>query len=119
MSDTFCRTTLFKAVKRDDGKIVCVDPNLLHATTKVVASEREYEIAIGQGWAESPQEAMRRKEASEDDIAAQAAVSASDDKHMSEAAQADALARESQTMEHVLEIPEVPKKKRGRPKKVT
>ncbi len=117
MLDTFCRTTLFKAIKRPDGKLVCLDREYLQATTKVVASAREYEIAIGQGWAESPQEALARKEASEDDLAVQAAVSASDDAHMSLAAQAEVKDLESHTLEHVLEIPEAPRK-RGRPKKV-
>ena len=113
----FHRTTLFKALKRDNGKIVVLDPAHLSATTKVVSTEREYEIAMGQGWTDSPQDAMDRRHAYEDDIAVQAAVSASDDRHLSEAAQQDALARESQTLEHVLEIKELPRK-RGRPKKV-
>lgn len=109
----FCRTTLFKAIKRRDGKLVCIDVDHLSATTKVVASEREYEIAIGQGWAVSPQEAMTRLEEHEDWIATQAAYSASDDKSMSPAAQAEVSHLESHTLNHVLEIPEAPRK-RGR-----
>lgn len=112
------RTTLYKALKRPDGKLVVLDVDHLQQTTKVVEfGSRDYEILIGQGWADDPQEAMRRKEAEEDYIGQQAAVSASDDKHMSEAAQKEIADLESSTMEHLLEIPEAPKK-RGRPKKI-
>lgn len=108
-------TTLFKAIKAQNGKLVCIHPDHLLATTKVVRSLPEYEIAIGQGWAEEPDEAMRRLEASEDDISNQAAVSASDDARMSPKAQAEVIDYGSHTLEHTLEIPEAPKK--GRKKK--
>lgn len=117
MSWEGCRTTLYRGIKRDDGKLVVLDRDHLLRTTKVVGTARDYEIAVGQGWVDSPQEAMRRIEASEDAIAYQAAESASDDRHMSEKAQREIADYESSTLEHVLEIP-VAHKTRGRPKKI-
>src|SRR5678816_3396534 len=110
-------TTLFKAIKAPNGKIVCIHSDHLEATCKVARTLRDYEILIGQGWCDDPQEAMARKERDEDAIAYQAAESASDDKHMSEAAQAEVVHYGESTMEHVLEIPEATKRGRGRPKK--
>jgi hypothetical protein len=110
-------TTLFKAIKAPNGKIVCIHSDHLEATCRVARTLRDYEVMIGQGWCDDPQEAMRRKEASEDDIANQAAVAASDDKSMSQAAQDEVISYGSTTLEHVLEIPEAPRK-RGRPRKV-
>jgi len=111
-------TTLFKAIKAPNGKIVCVHPDHLLATTKVVRTLRDYEVAIGQGWAEHPDEALARLEAAEDDISLAAAVSAADDRRMSLPAQAEVADYGSDTIEHVLEIPEVSKRKPGRPRKV-
>lgn len=111
--------TLFKAIKAPNGKHVCIHPDHLEATCRVARTLHDYEVMIGQGWCHHPQEAMDRLEKSEDAIAYQAAESASDDKHMSEKAQAEVVHYGESTIEHVLEIPEAPKRGRGRPKKVT
>jgi hypothetical protein len=111
------RTTLYKGVKRPDGKLVVLDVDYLTQTSKVVAhGSPEETLAKSLGWADSPQEAMARIERAEDQVAIDAAVSASDDAHLSEKAQAEVLAYESTTLEHLPEIPEAPKK-RGRPRK--
>jgi hypothetical protein len=111
------RTTLYKGVKRPDGKLVVLDVDYLTQTSKIVEqASPEHTLALSLGWADSPQEAMARLEAAEDQIAVDAAVSASDDQHLSEKAQAEVLAYESTTLEHITDIPEAPKK-RGRPRK--
>ena len=114
----FHRTTIFRAVKRPDGKVVCIDTDYLQQTTKVVASEGEYLILKGQGWTDDPQSAMDRFEEEEQALGRAAAERAFTDQTMSEAAQEEAKAYESTVFQHVPEMPEVAKK-RGRPKKVT
>ena len=113
----FHRTTIFRAVKRPDGKVVCVDTDYLQQTTKVVATEGEYLILKGQGWTDDPQSAMDRFEEEEQALGRAAAERAYTDQTMSEAAQAEAVEYEKTTSRHVPEIPEVARK-RGRPKKV-
>jgi len=109
-------TTLFMAIRRSDGKNVCVDTDSLRSTTKVVRDLREYEVAIGQGWCDHPLEAMARLEAAQASLSVDAAVRAHDDRRMSEAAQAEADAADAATgFTFVPEVPEAPKK-RGRPK---
>src|SRR5689334_18013409 len=114
----FCRTTVYKALKRPDGRLVCIDLDYLTRTSKVVASQRDYDIALGQGWVDDPQEAMRRLEAKEDAISEAAAVRAYDDRRMSDKAKAESEAIESTTVRHLTEIPEQPKRPRGRPRKI-
>ncbi len=112
------RTTVFRALKLSNGKVVCVDAASLTQTTKVVNDQREYDIALGQGWSASPQAAMERFEEEEQALGNAANLRAYDDRRLSPAAQAEAAAVESTTIRHLPEIPEAPKRGRGRPKKV-
>jgi hypothetical protein len=112
------RTMVYKAVKLDNGKVVCVDVEQLHQTTKVVNNQREYDIALGQGWSVGPQQAMDRFEAEECELGEAAALRAYEDQHMSPAAQAEAAQVDATTVRHLAEIPVAPKRGRGRPKKV-
>jgi len=112
----FCRTTVYKAILRPDGRHVVLDVDYLRTTTKVVATEAEYLLAKSLGWTDGPQEAMERLEAEEDQRSTDAAARAYDDQHLSDAAKAEVEAVESATIRHLPEIPAGPKK-RGRPKK--
>lgn len=108
-------TTLFQAVRLQNGKNVCVELDMLTATTKVVKTEGEYDYWIGQGWTDHPQKALDRLEQQQDDASTAAAVRAYDDQHMSEKAKEEAAEVERKTSQHIAEIPVAPK--RGRPKK--
>lgn len=110
-------TTLYRAVRRPDGRYVCVDAEYLSQTSKVVRTEGDYLIAVGQGWCDHPDEAMARLEAEEEQLSTDAGVRNFDDRHLSENAKAEADEAVSGTIRHVAEIPVAPK--RGRPKKIT
>ena len=109
-------TTLFKAIRLVTGKNVCIDTEHLHATTKVVKSLGEYEHFIADGWSEHPTEALERLDKAQDEQSTNAAVRAYDDRHLSEAAQAEVAAVEQTTVEHLEAIPEGPKKRGRKPK---
>lgn len=109
-------TTLFKAVRLQNGKNVCIEADQLHATTKVVRSAGEYEHFVSQGWTDHPQQALDRLEAEQDQASTDAAVRAYDDQHMSEAAKAEAQVVEQASVQHIAEIPEGPKKRGRKPK---
>lgn len=112
-----CPTTLFRALKLPNGKVVCVDIEVLSHTTKVVRNSDEYYKAIGQGWVDgSPQDALDRFEAEEQAVSNEATYRAAEDLKMSEAAQKEVEAYEATTPQHVPEVPEV-KRRPGRPKK--
>lgn len=113
-------TTLFRAYKKPNGKVVVCDPEFLSATTKVVRNSDEYYKALGIGWIDgTPQEALDRFELEEQDVSDIATYRAAADQGMSDPAQAEAAAYEASTPQHVPEVPEVAVRKRGRPKKVT
>lgn len=112
----FVRTTLYKAIRLPDGRHVCVHPDHIAQTSKVVTNEADYLILVGQGWVDHPVTAMERLEKSEDEISDNAAIRAFDDRHLSEAAQAEAERVESQTIRHLPDIPEgvkVPKRRKS------
>lgn len=116
MSLITCRTMLYKAIRRSDGRHVVIDPSSLQQTTKIVDNDGDYLLAKSLGWCSSPQEALDRLEADEAEQGVNAAIRAYDDRRMSPEAQAEAEAVESRSMKHLAEIPEAPKK-RGRPRK--
>jgi hypothetical protein len=105
-------TTLFKAIRRSDGRNVCIDTDHLTSTTKVVRDLREYDIAKGQGWVDHPREAMAQLEAEQDAVSTAAAVRAYDDQHMSPAAleESDAADRAA-GVQHQPMVPEGKKKR--------
>jgi hypothetical protein len=114
--ENFGRTTLYKAIKLPNGRLVVIDPEHLSMTSKVFDNRGDYELALANGWTDNPRTAMERLEAAEDAISDHAAIRAADDQHMSPAALAESEAVESKTLAHLEEIPEG-KKPRGRPRK--
>jgi hypothetical protein len=108
-------TTLYKAMRRPDGRYVCVDAEYLTRTSKVVRTEGEYLLARSLGWCDGPQEAMAQLEKEEDEASTNAGIRNFDDRHLSDKAKAEADAAVSDTIRHIADIPVAPKK--GRPKK--
>lgn len=102
---SFPRTMLFRATGHETWE------------SQIVAHEGEFLIAKGQGWCESPQEALALHEAEAERIGNEAAYRAHDDRNMSESAQREVADYEKTTSQHVPVIPEQVKKPRGRPKK--
>ena len=111
-------TTLFKAIRRPDGRIVCIDTDYLTRTTKVVKDERDYLLAKSLGWCDHPKDALDRMEREEDALSDAAALRHADDARMSPAALAEAAAVDATTIRHLPEIPIAPKRGRGRPRKI-
>lgn len=107
--------TLFRAVRRADGRHVCIDLDHLAATTKVVRTLADYHLAKSLGWHDHPNDAHKALEAEEDQLSTDAGVRNYDDRHLSEAAKDEAEAAERDTIRHMPEIPEAPKG--GRKKK--
>jgi len=118
MSD-FPRTMLFRAKKLPNGLVVVLHPEHMSDTTQIVAHQSDYRIALGQGWTEDPNSALERFEQQEQEIGNLAAGRAYGDAKMSEPAQREAAAYEESVPTHVPVIPEVTKRKRGRPPKVS
>jgi hypothetical protein len=112
------RTMLFKATRLPNGQNVCVDIHALAATTRIVSTQREYEIAVGQGWSDHPVEAMARLESAQDAVSTDAAIRAYDDQHMSpkaleEAAESD----QAGGFRHQPAVPEGPKRRKPKTEK--
>ena len=99
-------TTLYRAKKLPNGKVVCVDIRVIHETSKVVRNSDEYYKAIGQGWCEHPDEALRRYELAEQEVGNAAAERAAADLKLSALAQQEAADYEKTVSTHVPEIPE-------------
>lgn len=104
-------TTLYRAMKLQNGKVVCVDVSVLSQTSKVVRSSDEFYKATGQGWCSDPQEALERFEQAEEAVGQAAAERAYTDLRMSEKAQREAEAYEKTVpgVQHVPVIPEARK----------
>lgn len=81
----------------------------------IVRSEQEHQKAKENGWRDTQAEAIEAFEAKERKLGQAAAERAYEDRNMSEAAKAEVEAAESQTVEHLPEVPE--KRRRGRPRK--
>lgn len=78
-----------------------------------VHSEQEERLALGQGWSKTQEDAIQRFHDNDREMATLAANRAYQERTMSEKAQAEAAAYESETIQHVAEIPRRP----GRPRK--
>lgn len=103
-------TTLYRAMKLQNGKVVCVDASVIAQTSKVVRNSDEFYKAVGQGWVSHPDEALARFELEEQAVSQAAAERAFYDKRMSEPAQREAAAYEKTVpLVHVAEIPEARK----------
>jgi hypothetical protein len=87
------------------------------ACQQIVKDEFEYTRAKENGWRDSQGEAVEYAEQREDKLAKEAAHRAHDDRNMGEKAKEEVKAAEAESFEHVAEVPEQPKKRRGRPPK--
>lgn len=117
-----CRTMLYRAIRRQDGRHVVLDPDHMSHTTKIVDNDRDYDLAISLGWVGHPMQALERLESAEDAVSTDAAIRAYDDRRLSPEAQQEVAIIESTTVRHLPEIPEVSdrteaQRKRGRPRK--
>jgi len=91
------------------------------ACQRVVNDEEEHKKAreSGEGWRDNPQEALEYRMKLEKDISTAAAERNAEERHMSEKAIAERDEVEQANMgKHLPEIPEKPRAKRGRPRKV-
>ncbi len=103
-------TTVYRALKLPNGKVVCADASVISQTSRVVRSSDEYYKAVGQGWVDHPDDALARFEAEEAAIGNAAAERAYYDLRMSEPAQREAEAYEKTVpLVHVPVIPEASK----------
>ncbi len=103
-------TTVYRALKLQNGKVVCIDATVMAQTSKVVRSSDEYYKAKGQGWCDGPDEALERFELDEQAVGNAAAERAYTDLRMSEPAQREAAAYEKTVpLQHVPVIPEASK----------
>jgi len=119
-------TTMFKAFKREDGVVKCMDtaPSpygwinedqynrevarveaFNRQCQKVIMDESSSKAAMAEGWRNSPKEAMEAHEQLERWIGDEAARRAHQDRLMSDAAKAEIAKAEDATPEHVAEIP--------------
>lgn len=103
--------TVFQSFKDETGK--------WQTRTQIVAGEREFELALENGWFDHPETALEALKGAEDKRAVSAAERNYDDRNMSPAAKAEAETFESHaaTGGHILEIPEATKRGPGRPRK--
>lgn len=116
---------LFKAVKKQNGRVVCMEGEppvhlfkehaeyqraysewqvLDQQCSKVVNSEEEERLAKGQGWCTSQQEAITRFEQEEQALSRAAAEANFAAAKMSTKAQAEKKALDNSTHEHVLDV---------------
>lgn len=129
---------VYHAQKNRNGKVICCDvtpdatfyenmaqyeracldvESFNRRCTKIVQSESEYLIAKGQGWCDNPTAALEQFEREEQAVAQAASEAAFLAKRMSEKAQAEFAAAADATDQHVTDLANVPKARRGRPKK--
>jgi hypothetical protein len=100
-------TTLYRALKLPNGKVVCVDLSVIDQTSKIVRSSDEYHKAVGQGWCDHPSHALEQFERFEQELGNAAGNRAFHDLRMSEKAQKEAADYEKTVpLQHVPEIPE-------------
>lgn len=127
---------MYRARKRPDGVVAvienddrrCTEPGTpaqpgaaeqwSRGNYMEVADQREYQKALETGYRPTPQAALDFFHQREQSIADEAAHRNFLDRNLSPAAKAEAEAFEGDGSEHVPEIPEAPKRKPGRPKKI-
>ena len=104
---------LVRGMRTDKGKFVLSDQS------RRVHNESEERIAIGQGWFVNGDDAIAAMRAEHTEHGKLEAERAYQTMRMSDLAQRDAAAREPETIAHVPDLPAVPVKPRGRPRKTT
>lgn len=122
---------LYKAHRRDNGKVMCMDMSALYgedmatvaraeafnaSCQKVVQSEDQYLIAKGQGWCDTPTAALEAFEQQQQALAQAAAEVNYQVRRMSEAAQREHAEADAATDAVLADGVPVPKRKPGRPK---
>ena len=119
---------LYKAHRRENGKVMCMDMEALYATDMNVAlradafnrscqttvnNQHELDRELANGWRPSPQEALDYQESLARDIAQAAAETNWSVQRMSDKARAEHAAADRATDAPVTDVP-APPKKRGR-----
>lgn len=99
---------LYRAGRPDHGNVKITGSLTVH-------SIEQEDVAKGQGWAESQEQAIAAVHDRDTEYAKLAAERAYHERRMSEKAQQEAAAVDSQTVYHVPVIPETPIRRRGRP----
>lgn len=121
---------LYKAFKRDNGKVMCLDNPLMYRDEagalgaeafnrqcqRIVRSDDERARAEAEGWRATVKDALDHFEALEQAIAQAAAEANFGVRRMSEQARAEKAAADAETHEHVTDVVPV---KRGRPRAVS
>lgn len=123
---------LYKAVKKDSGKVVCLEPapNLAYfqkdadflreearidasnrANQRIVGSSQEQEQARSQGWRETPALAIEYVEKLEQEMAQAAAEANYASQRMTQKARDERAALEAATDEHVPDVTPAVKKR--------
>jgi hypothetical protein len=115
---------LYKAHRRENGKVMCMDMDALyggdmaavaraeafnHACQKTVQSDEQYRIAKGQGWSDTPTDAIALHEREAQALATAAAEAAYSVQRMSEKARAEHAKADAATEHPLADVP-APKK---------
>ncbi len=129
---------LYKAQKRHDGKVMCMESNpspfgwindaqyerecdrvlaFNRSCQMVVNDEQDQKRAEADGWRETVKDALEAHEKWERMMGDEAARLAHADRNLSAAAKKEREAADAATHEHLVEVPEKPTVKRGRPRK--
>lgn len=122
---------VYKAHRRENGKVMCLDMAALYgedmATVaraeafnaschKTVMSEEQYRLAKGQGWSDTPTEALELFERDAQSLATAAAEAAYQVQRMTDKARAEFETADAATEHPLADVP-APKRKPGRPVK--
>jgi hypothetical protein len=111
-------TTLYRAIRRPDGRHVCIDVDYLRETTKVVQTRSDWSLAKSLGWYEHPVAAMEALDREEEQLSTDAGVRNFDDRRLTDAAKLEAEEAERHTIRHLPDVTIPVKRGPGRPKKV-
>lgn len=123
---------LYKAHRRENGKVSCMDMDAIYAVDPVkqaqaeafnrtcqltVKDESEWRRAKDSGWCDSPADALEYHERLAQDVAKAAAEAAHSLRTMSHQAKREHAFLDANTDAPVVDVP-APKKKPGRPRKL-
>jgi len=120
---------VFKAFKRENGRVMCGDPlatvgdaegeAFSRSCQLIVRSNDERDRAMADGWSVAPDEAVKKFEHDMQSIAEVTAQRHFADQGLSDLAKAEATQADAATHEQVPAVPITPvKRKRGRPRKI-
>ncbi|HAD74707.1 MAG TPA: hypothetical protein DCG16_02920 [Gemmatimonadetes bacterium] len=120
---------VFKAFKRDNGRVMCGDPlatvgdaegeAFSRSCQLIVRNNDERDRAMADGWSVAPNKAIEKFEHDMQSIAEVTAQRHFADQGLSDLAKAEATQADAATHEQVPAVPITPvKRKRGRPRKI-